>query len=435
MTISSQEILSNVNVLLSEKNNVRLIAAHRTVLEDGTQQNIANSHCFSCHLTSQEEQVKSQLHELEAGLQAEVSDVTVGYQFGYRHFESEAPVVEAYYDPAKHPVNGGSGAEFSSRQVFDDTSAAVGAPPKTEKMSHKLRLKTDLGKGRVAGSAGYFRTENKNTSLVSDGWTGALNYSVVLSPRTRFVAKAAGTRLWNDNAEVDLPDYRAGRPGIETDYTQTDFDFTRYSSLDRRTMDASAEVIHRLNPKLTVSGLIGFNQVKRYYYPHPDDYGTSDKIIAQFKARYRKGLTYSTQVKYRFEKTSDPFTSDRGLFEAVGRDELHPGVNLPAAPYYFFFYYQREDIRYQNITTVPTDYHEFEFRTTYKPDPKVNVNLGLKAIYDKNGDLDSLDVNHLMFRPHLNLTLMPSTRATVTAGYTYNHSKSRGPVSVALFDG
>src|SRR5690606_18793340 len=104
-----QEVLSQISALLSEKHNVRLVAAHRMIREQGTEQGVSNSHCFSCHIVSETVAVENMTHSFEAGLQADVkSDVTVGYEFGYRHFETQAPDAVAYFDPAVHPANGGS---------------------------------------------------------------------------------------------------------------------------------------------------------------------------------------------------------------------------------------------------------------------------------------------------------------------------------------
>ena len=421
-----QEILSDMEVLLSKKNNVKLMVSHRTILQKGHEEAQSVTHCFNCHITTQAAKVDKRTHHIEAGIQADVKDMTVGYKFGYRLFESAAPEVYAYYDAARHPVNGGSGAEFSPRQIYDDTSVALSPYPKTEKMSHKVRMKTDVGKGKLASSVTYYRAENKNTQLVSDGWSGAAKFTAPLSPRSRLIITASGARLWNDEVVVDLPIFRDGRSGYNGD-----FDYTRYSSLDRRNLSASAQLIHRLNLKMTLSAKAGYDQIKRYQYPVLDNDESTGKFYGEVKMNYTKGLKYSTRVKYRFESISNPFTSGRGLFESRGRGVLEP----LGWPNQFVYYFQREDLRYQDITTEPTQVHAFEWQSNWKPQPDVTVTVGLKGSYDKNTDLDSLDVNHFALRPNLSLTYMPSGKATLTAGYTFNSVKSRGPVAVALFDG
>jgi hypothetical protein len=264
--------------------------------------------------------------------------------------------------------------------------------------------------------------------LRATAWSGALNYSVPLSPKMRLVAKVSGVRQKADDPLIDLATYRAGRTGV----TQS-FDYTRYSSLDRTVTRASAELITRMNPKATVSLLAGYERTDRDDYPVVDDGIVSSKLIGQARVRYNKGPKYAVSLKYRFENTSDPCSSGRGLFESPGRQNQELWRQLPG--FAFIFYYQREDLRYQAITTAPTMAHSVDWSSTYRPDAKTTLNLGVKGSIDKNGDLDSIDVKHFLVQPNLAVTYTPDARWSVTAGYTYDYSKSRGPVSVALFDG
>jgi len=426
-----EELTSKVDFLVSRRNNVRMAVAHRMIRENGEKQGIANNHCFSCHLTSSRVKVEKRTHEIETGIQAEAGQYDFGYLFGYRQFQSQGPAPYAYYDEARHPVNGTAGAEFGSRQLYDDISLPFEVLPETEKMSHKVNLKGDLGKGRFSGALFYSKVENSSinyaaTELKSTAYGGQLKFAVPLSNRTRLITGAVGNRIKNNDPFIDLPVFRDGRPGI-----QTDFDYFRYSSLDRKTIKGSAEVIHRMGRKVTVSALAGYDYVMRYDYPDFESEYATTKMIGQLKVNYREGLKYSVRGKYRFEKTSDPFTSGRGLFEARGREALqreYPG-------FAFVFYFQREDLRYQDITTLPTDRHELDINANVRADSKINLALGLKAAFDKNGDLDSLDVKHFMMQPNINLTVTPNSEWVFAGGYSYNYNKSRGPVTVALFDG
>ena len=421
-----QEIESDITALLSEKHDIKLMVAHRAVLQSGSEQSISNNHCFSCHVTSQEAKIDKITHQIVASLKGDVGKQTVGYDFAFRSFESKAPEVMGIYDQAKHPVSGLSGAEFSSRVLYDDTTLPINQYPRTEKFQHKVRSKGDLGGGQYASALSYSRAKNKNNDLVSTAWAGQLNYSYPVGKKSRLIARLSGTRLETDDVFIDLPLYREGRDG-----PKEDFDIWRYSSLNRVHGKGTVELVSRLNPKLTASVLLGYEFIDRDDYPVYDNGLTTNRFIGQIKARYRKGLKYSTDIKYRFEKTSDPFTSGRGLFEARGRDVLDP---VPET-FRFVFYWQREDLRYQDITTEPNQEHEFDWTSRWRPIQKVNVNVGLKGRYDKNGELDSLDVSHLSLQPHLALNLVPSPNWSFMAGGSYIHYKSRGPVTVALFDG
>ncbi len=422
--VHRKEVESNFNLRLSKKNNIRLIAAHRTVLQTGTEQHLASNHCFSCHITSSTATIDKITHQIMAGLQADIGKNTVGYQFGYRIFESEAPVNFANFDDARHPVFGTKGAEFSSRLNYEDVALPVGEYPNTEKLSHKLTFKGDAGKSSYGSSVSISKATNKNNDLSSTAFSGSAFYTTSLANLTRLIAKFSVAKLDVDDTFVDLALYRDGRSG-----TPKDFDFTRYSSLNRVDLRGSVEIISRLNKKLTASFSTGLRSIDREYYPAEDADATTT-LFGQAKIKYRKGLRYSTSVKYRFESTSNPFTSAKGLFEARGRSVLNP-VDGTA----FVYYWQREDLRYQNITTAPTQAHIFDLTSNWRPNNKINLNFGFKAKYDKNDDLDSLDINHFSMQPSLALNVNIDQKWTVSAGGSYAFKKSRGPVTIALFDG
>ncbi len=429
------EILNEFNVQLSKKNNVRFLVAHRSIIEKGHEQQTSTNHCWGCHVVGQTAEVDDRTHQVTAGIQGDVAeDFLAGYEFGYRRFESRGDPTYRYYDTASHPVFVDSVPlqdEFGSRLIYDDTTARVGYLPETEKMSHKVRFKGNVGKGRLASSFGFARTENKTTEWKTDAFSGAINYATLLGPKTRLLAKASGVRMTSDEELLDLPLFRAGRPGPDGTGANVDFDTTLYSSIDRLDARISAEVIHRLTNQWTIAALGGFERIDRDDYPVVGDGLATSRFIGQVKARYRKGLTYSSRVKFRYEKTTDPFVSSKGLFEYDGSDSL-----APVAPgFSFILYHQREDLRYQTITTEPTDRMEFEWNSNWRPDSKLGLNVGVRGSYDKNNDLDSLDVEHFTLVPNLNVNLMPTPQFVVTAGYTFNHHKSRGPVAVALFDG
>lgn len=425
-----QQILGELEVLLSKKNNIRMVAAHRMTLQNGEEQKIASMHCFSCHMTSQTVEVDKRTHQFETGIEADAGDFDFGYLFGYRLFESKADEAMIHYDSARHPTDTFNVAEFPTRVIYDDTTINYGIYPKTEKISHKVRVKGDIGKGLFAGIINYNQTKNKRADLTYNTWTASANYALPLGARTRLVAKVYGAKINADEVFIDLPAHREGRPTGPV----TSFDYNRYSTLDRTQQKVTAEVISRIKPRITLSLLAGFNRIDRDHYPAAGDERVTKQFTGQFKARYRKGLKYTAAMKYRFEKTADPFTSAHGLFESKGRGTLEP-IITGSDTASWIMYFQREDIRYQKITTLPTDRHEFEWKSTYRPSQKYSLSMGLKGSFDKNNDLDSLDVKHSSLQPNLTLNVTPDARWLISAVYTYNYDKSRGPIAVALFDG
>jgi hypothetical protein len=190
-------------------------------------------------------------------------------------------------------------------------------------------------------------------------------------------------------------------------------------------------MFHRLDKKTNGSLLFGYEKITRADYPIVGGDQASSQIFTQLRLKHRPNDKMEASLKYRLELTSDQWVSGRGLLESRGFGTLHP---LPDESTWIY-YFQREDLRYQSITTAPTQKHEIDLNIGWHPTAKYIANIGMKFETDKNDDLDSLDVKHSLMRPNFSLTGMPSDKFMFTAGFSYNHYKSRGPVAVALFDG
>ncbi len=431
-------IKSEVEFLIDEKNDFRVRAAHRFWNDSGNEQRIASTHCFSCHLTSKAVEVDRTVNQFNFGLEGRPGPIGISYDFIYSKFESNAPVPSIFYDEAKHPVNGGSAEEFDSRVIYAGEEVVFSSYPETEKIGNKVRFSSSIGKHSMSGSAFYHRSKNNLSetesqiiegefnNLVSDTYGGTFNFSAILNKTMRLLARTSLSRTQADDIMVELPIWREDRPGEEVD-----FSFMRYSSLDRLRGDASVELIARLNPRTTLSILGGYEGIRRDDYPEKDADDATNRLIGQAKLRYRKGLKYSLGLKYRLEKTSNPFTSYRGLFEASGREEGLGSVGDNT----FIFYYQREDLKYQNVTSLPTIEHDLELTGNLNLTNKVALNANVKLRLDKNNDLDSLEVEHTFFQPALGFNLMPNMQWVFSGGMRYQYLKSRGPVTVAMFDG
>ena len=424
-----KELLSKISLMLTEKNKIRFEATHRMILKTGTEQSISSTHCFSCHMTSQTQRVDNEQQQFEAGLDGEVSNMQVGYRFGYRSFSSKVDNPQGYYDDAKHPVNGGSGGEFGPRMNYDDGWYEINGYPKTEKISHKVKFKKHVGKGYFAGALGYSKATNKGTDLATDAYNSSFNYAALINPTTRYILKAAYSKYESDSVFVDLPTYREGL----ADSNYYDFDFTRYSIIDRKDVRLSGEIIKRINNQMTGNLKLGYDIANRDNYPVYDDGISTKKFYAQGKFRYRKGLKYNTSLKVRFEKIADPFVSGRGLFEKSGYGDTLLDPLVPTSTWVFYF--QREALRYQDITTQPTQVIDLAWQSNWTVNDKVNMTLGFTGKFDKNADLDSLDVKHTAYTPSLAINIMPNEKFSMNGGVSYQYNKSKLPVTVALFDG
>ncbi len=430
------QIESEVEFLINEEHDVKFKAAHRFWADNGNEQRISSTHCFSCHLTSKAVEVDRKLNQFNIGLEGHPGPVGLSYNFIYSKFQSDAPIPSIFYDPAKHPVNGGSAEEFSSRVIYENEETIFGVYPETEKFGNRVRFFADIGRHRLTGSGFYYQAKNVNipdpdsilggtTDLKTTTVGGTVNFLALINPRAQLVAKTAISRTDADDIFIDMPNWREDRAG-----GGQDFDFTRYSSLDRLEGKGSLELTYRLNPKITLAALGGFEYTRRDDFPQMDAEYATKKYIGQAKLNYRKGLSYNARFKYRLEMTEDPFQSFRGLFEEEGRTTI---VTLPGSPQPYYF--QREDLKYQEVTTLPTMSHQIEFANNVKLNSNASWNNNIKFKFEKNDDLDSLEVENTFFEPATGITYMPDPRWVLSAGGAYQYFKSKGPVTVAMFDG
>jgi len=418
---------SEFEMLLAEKIGFKMIAAHQMIVAKGHEQKAAVTHCFSCHAQTRSAEKSLTTHTAKVGAEVTpIKPLTVGYDFSYRKFKSGADDVSFYYDPAKHPVHGGAAGEFGSRVLFADTYAAVGVYPETEKIGSKVKFLASGEKHALNGSFSYSRTENDLNNLHNVVLGGTMKFSTVLSPKVKLYANGTVTKIHSSDLYYDMPPWREGQQGGGQDI----FNYYRASSLDRLYGKGTVRADMMVSQRAKLSLKAGYEHTRRYDYPEFDSETATNKYFGEGKLRYRKGLKYSLSAAYRLEVTEDPFTNYKGLFELVGRELLKPIGDAPLV-----YYYQREYIKYQTITTLPTIKHDIDLRGSYMVNQKVRLNAGLKMSMDENDDYDEITVEHSSFRPNLGVTVMPDPRWSLVTGYTYNYNKSTGPITVAMFDG
>ncbi len=418
---------SEFKVKISEKFGLNFVAAHKMIMQRGAEQKVATTHCFSCHLQSRSAEVNRWSNQVNVGLEANRKDVYVDYKFSYRTFRSNADQVSFFYDPAKHPVHGGAGSEFNSRVLFANGYFTEDIYPRTEKFSNKVKFKTGNDKRVLSGTFNYSKTMNdvtRDLDIVVVG--GTVNYKMLISPKMWFFADGALSRTISNDILYDMPPWREGMTGGDLDI----FDYYRASSLDRLYGRGDVQGIMRLNPATKISLLLGYEHTRRYDYPALESETATNKYYGKGTIRYRKGLKTNLYASYRLELIDDPFMNYRGLFEAEGRGVLSPENGAPLA-----YYYQREDLKYQNVTTLPTVKHEIELRGSHNLTDKLSMNASLRLSMDENNDLDNVEIEHTSMRPNLGFNFMPDPKWSFTGGYTYIYDKSRGPITIAMFDG
>ncbi len=417
---------------------LKLSAAHRTIMEKGDDQLLTSMHCSSCHVQSVAVERDRISHEVAIGAAAEKENYAVGYQFGYRTFSSGAETVEIQYDSASHPVNGGSGDEFASRESYEGEDVLVGLIPDVKKMAHRLNGRVNVGGGILLARASTMTAENDYNGLKTTVYSGAVKYSKRVSPQVTINGLAKGTDRKSDETPIDLPLWRDGRGG-----GGQDFDYTRYSTLTGRTFDGEAELKYRPNAKTHLAFLIGYESEQHEDFPYFGAKEKMNRIVGQLKASHRPSSQVNARLKYRMEKTDNPFTNYDGLLEENGHDVL---VVNPTTG--FAYYYQREDLMTGDITNQPTMGHYFDLGINLRPSPTFSAQLSAKVTMEKNDELGPeeseleiwrmqhhFDYERTAYQPSISATLVPQPEWNFFGSFSYLFDEANGPVTVAMMDG
>jgi hypothetical protein len=420
------EIKSDFQVKIPGSVMLKIIAAHRSILEKGDEQKVVSMHCSSCHMVSKSAKVDRRTHTVSAGIEINPKPLFLSYVGSFRSFKSEAPPLEAFYDTAQHPVNGTMIEEFGSRMVFDGEVVEFGTIPETQKMSHTAKVKADVGKkSEILGSFTYSQAKNKSAGLEIKSNSGSLKYMVNPSQKTKIVALASISRIKSDEVFIDLPLWRDGMAG-----GGQDFDWTRYSNLTRTVAKGSAEFIYQPSRKYRLFFSTGYEGTKRDDYPYYGAEGKTTKLRFSAGGNYRPNLRFTGRFKYFFENTDDPFSPYEQLFEKAGQNVLH---KLPDNNWWYYF--QRDTLRYGSITNQPTNLHGVELDLDFKPGHKISLSANLKASLGTNSDTDSLDFERTQLQPQVSVNFAPTLKSNLFGSLTYIYQKSNGLAAVAMMDG
>lgn len=409
------EIKSDFQVKIPGSVMLKIIAAHRSILEKGDEQKVVSMHCSSCHMVSKSAKVDRRTHTASAGFEVNPEPLFFSYVGSFRSFKSEAPPLEAFYDTAQNPVNGTMIEEFGSRTVFNGEVVEFGTIPETQKMSHTAKVKADVGKkSEILGSFTHSQAKNKSAGLKIKSNGGSLKYIVSPNLKTKIVALASISRIKSDEVFIDLPLWRGDK----------DFDWTRYSNLTRTVEKGSAEFIYQPSRKYRLFFSAGYEGTKRDDYPDYGTYGKTTKLRFSGGGKYRPNLRFTGRFKYFFENTNNPFSPYEQLFEKSGKTLGSP-----------FYYFQRDSLRYGSITNQPTNLHGVELYLDFKPDHKISLSASLKASLGTNSDTDSLDFERTQLQPQVLIGFAPTPKSNVFGSVSYVYQKSNGLAAVAMMDG
>ncbi len=411
------QIKSDFEVKVPGKAKLKLIAAHRSILEKGEDQKIVSMHCSSCHLVSKSVDVDRRTHSASLGFEINPSNVFLSYMFSFRSFKSEAPVPVAFYDTAQNPING---TDLSGRVIFSGEEVPFGKLSQNQKLAHTVKVSTQMGKSKIFGSFTNSQAKNISEGLEIKSNGGTLKYVVNPSLKTKFIAQASLNRIENDTVGVDNPPWGKTDPALED---SEQFDFIRYSNLTRTEAKGSAEFIYQPQRKYRLSFSAGYQQIKRDDYPEAGADEKTNKLKFSIGGKYRPTSKFTGLLKFFLESIKNPAPYNL-IFE-------NPGKNYPSP----FYYYQREELRYGQVTNQPTLVNGVELNLNLRPSPKASLSASLRASLGTNSDIDTLDLKQTKLQPTFSFNLTPTPKWNFFGNLSYIYNKSNGLAAVAMMDG
>jgi len=424
---TQHEVKSNLefSVPVNENQKLKFIASHRTVLQKGSEQELATMHCSSCHISSQKAEVDRASHNLSFDAQTSFSELELGYGIDYNYFDSKAAQPEVLYDLAQHPGHGGAVAEFNSRLNYSNEETKFNRQPKTEKLAHRVNLKIPAGNGYFAGAFIKSTVTNKWNDLKTTSNGGLLKYNSRLTSKINLMVNARLNRINSDNVFIDLDPWREGRSG-----GGQDLDYTSYSMLTRTVYGGDADMRFKPNRKSQVNVKVGYERTQRDDYPIYGDKDETTKMYGELKAKHRLTKTSTLRFKYRLASIDNPFTIFNQLLEAEGNGTIEP---LPGNG--FAYYFQRDELRYGNSTNQPSMKHHVDFSVNIRAMRKLTFSGGVKYTMEKNSDLDTFEYEKTTLAPNANINFAAGSKWNFFAGGSMLKQTANAPVAFAMFDG
>lgn len=410
---------------IDDKHDLKLIAAHRSIMHKGTEQKIVTMHCSSCHIQSHQVDVDRKSHNLSLDAQTAFDKVELGYGIDYNYYDSDVKSLEVFYDTVQHPNTGGALGEFDARMNFNGEKVEFAREPKTEKISHRLNLKIPAGKGYLAGAFITSSIKNKWNDLQIKSNGGLLKYNVNFSPKLRLLADVRVNRVTSDEIFIDMAPWREGLTG-----GGQDLDYTRYSNLTRTLLAGNAKLKYRLSPLSDLFFQTGYERIERNDYPDYELKDKTTKFYGELKFKYRIARLSSLRAKYRFTSIDNPFAIFGQLLEERGNGTLFPLPDNAKVNYF-----QRDEIRYGNTTNLPSLKHDLDVSVNVKAIKKLTITGGVRYTLEQNDDLDTFDYERTTLAPSLSLSLIGGHRWNFFAGGSLFKQTANAPVAFAMFDG
>jgi hypothetical protein len=438
---------------ISSLRALTLAVEFRNQERSGHMQAFTTSHCDNCHTTSQ-------AHRLDERTSDGTLEAAVDWRSGFikgsvtsRSLTHGTPFVPFNFDNALHPEM--QKPVFDNRLQFDNdiNPSIADLWPEIDKDVAKLELHlNDLGGFMFSAHGVWSETVNKNTDLQS-GYTpyppgrGVVfnsltsKYSGYVANLARLIGKKARFRwrgrvynISNDDVFIDTIE-REGVAGPHAGLTYQDvynrnFDYWRYSALDRDVFESRFDLSYRLGKK---SGKLRFlwdyETIDRenYMVALGETTTTSNVLGITYRLRPAKGWRVDAEVKHG--AIDNPFMLLDGTCSTL-ESPRYTNPWQPETPQYHDF----QDARIADVTASPSSWNHIKGGLTYISG-KSTVSFNYRWWDGDNKDGDLTDWSRNNQTATLTFFSAPGQTWTWYVGAAWQDSQLDAPACIPIFDG
>jgi len=432
--ITYTDIHSKSELNIPDASWLKFRVEFRRETRDGAHQGFALSKCSSCHVNSMARPVDEATNTIKGSVIVDTGKFGAEYSFLYRSSTEDEKSVLNLYDSAIHPVL--LADVFTNRVLYDDTNGPLPTnyEPDTSKRQHTFKLHYNFDENtKLAGAAIYSDEKNDDADLHVYSRNYSARFSRIFKNNISFNTRFRYSNIDNVSTYVHLVEQPAVA-GPQAGMTYTDAypefgtaDFVRFSALSRQTyyFDADATIPFANRDRLML--MYNYKGIDRDYFSGD----TTKKHTFPTAFRTNPMKPFSARIRYRFQKTSDPFTN----FKAAIAPALQPQPTPGGSPFIGTQYWVIYENRQANLTNQPTISHDLNFMGTWKSKSSLGINFNYNYKYQKNDDLNFSDWSQTIHILGANIWYNPAERVMFNAGVNYNHYKTEALFSQPVWDG
>ena len=391
---------------------------------EGYKQTRSINHCAMCHVTARKTRVDEETRDHSVGLSLAFSKFEMAYNFVKSEFRNFAEAPRNYYEPARHPVNGDTEAEFASRTNYQDEELTYADVPDSDKESHTFKFTGRLSKhNTIVSQVSMLKYENLAEQLKMETRSGAVHWAC--KPNKKFAVRTTFSKetIENDDVVLDFAAWREGFTG-----GGQNFDWTRQSAYNRDVTIARLQTEYRFNQAHRISFDYRFRNIDREYLEIEQGSTETETLENRFVLAWNGNMDkVRGRIAVEYQMIDLPFANKYAMCEPAYRDSSFLPDNSK------FFYFQRE--HQGDATNQPSDSLKLKANFSLINSARFAMNIQGTYTDSSNDNLNTYEWTQDSTVSGLNLFITPGSIASFTAGYNYFNIESNAVFCVPVMDG